>query len=102
MTMETVETTEPTQTPPKVWDYIFHTETLDGLIIVKINADSKEEAIELAKIELDEWGDTPNSSDGNSPYIGMPVYLGQFNHYMDEHGVTTIERGEVVDFSSIQ
>jgi hypothetical protein len=93
MTMEPVETTEPTQTPPKVWDYVFHTETKHGYIIVKIDADSKEEAIKMAKKEFDEHIWTPD----------IPVYIGKFEYeYHGEDVDITTERGEVVDFSSIQ
>ena len=103
METETMETTEPTQTPPRVWDYVFHAETSNGYLIVKIDAESKEEAIKLAKIEFEEWGDTPDSTDGDSPWhSGLPVYLGKFSYELNEDNTITTERGEVVDFSSIQ
>ena len=88
------ETTEPTQTPAKVWDYLFHTETSNGYIVVKINADSKEKAIEMAYEEFQELGSIWNPT--------MPVYAGEFAYeYHGEDVDITTERGEVVDFSSI-
>jgi len=104
METETTEAIEPTQTPPRVWDYVFHAETSTGYLIVKIDAESKEEAIKLAKIEFEEWGDTPESTDGDSPWHpGLTVYLGKFSYEYHGEGIdNTIERGEVVDFSSIQ
>ncbi len=95
-TIETTEALEPTQTPPRVWDYVFHVETKQGFLVVKIDANSKEEAIKMAKEEFTEWGTdiwTPN----------MPVYIGKFEYeYYGEDVDTTTKRGEVVDFSSIQ
>lgn len=90
------ETTEPTQapTPTKVWDYLFHTETSNGYVIVKINADSKEKAIEMAYEKFQELGSIWNPT--------MPVYAGKFAYeYHGEDVDITTERGEVVDFSSI-
>lgn len=94
-TAEVTNIDEPTQTPPRVWDYVFHAETDNGYLIVKIDADSKGEAIKMAKQEFEEWGDdiwTP----------AMPVYVGKFSYELNEDRTITTERGEVVDFSSIQ
>jgi hypothetical protein len=94
-TMETTEAIEPTQTPPRVWDYVFHAETSNGYLIVKIDAESKDEAIKLAMEEFTEWGTEIWTPD-------MPVYLGKFSYELNEDNTITTERGEVVDFSSIQ
>jgi hypothetical protein len=87
----------------KVFDYIFHAETDGGYIIVKVDADSKKEAIKIAKAEFEEWGDTDESIDGDSIWHkNMTVYLGKFNYEITEDGNTIMEPGEVIDFSSIQ
>ena len=87
---------EPTQTY-REYDYIFHAETERGYLLLKMDAESKDEALRLAKAEFEEW-----KQDGIwNP--NMPVYLGKFSYeYHGEDVDRTIERGEVVDFSSIQ
>jgi len=95
METETTEAIEPTQTPPRIWDYVFHTETSNGYLLVKIDANSKEEAIKMAKEEFDEWGTDIWTPD-------MPVYIGKFSYELNKDSTVTTERGEVVDFSSIQ
>ena len=100
---EVTKVIEPTQTPARKWDYIFHSETDTGYLIIKIDADSKEEAIKLAKVEFEELGDTPDSTDADATWhSGMPVYLGKFNYEITDKGKRITERGEVIDFSSIQ
>jgi hypothetical protein len=94
-TVETTEAIEPTQTPPRVWDYVFHAETHNGYLLVKIDAESKDEAIKMAKEEFDEWGTDIWTPD-------MPVYIGKFSYELNEDNTITTERGEVVDFSSVQ
>jgi hypothetical protein len=82
---------------------VFHAETDTGYITVKVDADSKEEAMALAKAEFEEWGDTDDSTDGNAIWhSGMTVYLGKFNYEITEDGEKITERGEVVDFSTIE
>jgi hypothetical protein len=75
---------------------VFHAETSNGYLIVKIDAESKDEAIKLAMEEFTEWGPQIWTPD-------IPVYLGKFEYeYHGEDVDITTKRGEVVDFSSIQ
>jgi len=94
--IDSVEASKPTQTY-REYDYIFHAETENGYLLFKADAESKDEALSLAKAEFEEW---QQQGIWNPD---MPVYLGKFSYeYHGEDVDNTVERGEVIDFSSIQ
>lgn len=78
-------------------EYTFHSKITDGYLVLKINADSKDEVLRLAKSEFEEW------KQERIWHSNMPVYLGEFSYdYHGEDVDPTLTRGEVIDFSSIQ